>query len=260
MQQPKILLLDIETAPHLGYMWGLFKQNVGLNQVKKTGYIMSWAAKWMGNKKVYYADTKHGNEGAERGMLLKLQPLLEEADIVIGHNGDGFDMKWIRGRFLYHRLPIIPPMKQIDTLKIAKGQFRLMSNKLEHIADLLGVAPKEQHKAFPGFELWAECIQGNGAAWKEMKSYNKQDVITLEAVYIEMLPWAKAHPNIGNFIADGEMRCTKCGSADLHKRGFAYTNVGKFQRYQCQDCGGWSRDRTSIHNKGQRGALLMNIA
>ena len=33
MSKPKVLVFDIETAPMLGYVWGLWENNVALNQV-----------------------------------------------------------------------------------------------------------------------------------------------------------------------------------------------------------------------------------
>ena len=43
-----ILFLDIETAPLLGYVWGLWKNNVGLNQIYRDSYVLNWAASWLG--------------------------------------------------------------------------------------------------------------------------------------------------------------------------------------------------------------------
>ena len=93
MPKPKILVFDIETAPALGDVWGLWQNNVGLNQLRKSGFIMSWSAKWLGEKKVYYADCSKNGEADEMDMLLQLVDLLDQADMIIAHNGDRFDIR-----------------------------------------------------------------------------------------------------------------------------------------------------------------------
>ena len=55
-----------------------------------------------------------------------------------------------------------------------------------------------------------------------------------------------------------EMACPKCGSHDLRPDGFKYTSVSKYQRYQCNGCGGWSHDRYTINSKVKRRVLLGN--
>ena len=42
----KTLTLDIETAPQVAHVWGLWQQNVGLPQLLESGYVMCFAAKW----------------------------------------------------------------------------------------------------------------------------------------------------------------------------------------------------------------------
>ena len=52
--KPKILSLDIETAPMVGTFWGLWKQNIGLNQIAEDWYILCYAAKWLDTEDVVY--------------------------------------------------------------------------------------------------------------------------------------------------------------------------------------------------------------
>jgi hypothetical protein len=254
----KTLIIDIETAPALGDVWGLWQNNVGLNQLRKSGYIMSYAAKWLGKNKVYYDDCSDDGQADECHIVEGMCELLDEADIVVAHNGDKFDLPWIRGRALKYGLVPPSPYKQIDTLKTAKREFRFISNKLEYLADFLGCAPKKRHLKFPGHEMWTECIRGNQAAWREMKKYNIQDIKTLEEVYLLMRPWMRNHPNLGVYAEDEDRVCPKCGSKHLHSRGYTTTQVGKYQKFQCQDCGGWSRTRFTEYPKDKRPALLIN--
>ena len=133
-----------------------------------------------------------------------------------------------------------------------------MSNSLAFLADVLKVPPKGEHKKFPGFLLWKECLKGNEEAWEEMRVYNIQDIDTLEEVYLRLRPWSTDHPNLGVFHQGEDIRCPKCGGVHLHKRGFAFTNVAKYQRYVCTSCGGWARSRYQEKKLGE--GLLSNVS
>lgn len=240
----KILLFDVETAPLRAYTWGLWQQNVGVkDQLLSDSFLLTWSAKWYGSNKVMGEKLKKKEVLAENDKRIckSLHKLLDEADIIIGHNGDKFDVKVVNTRFIVNGLNPPSPSKQIDTLKIAKKHFRFTSNRLDYIGKVLGVGRKIDTG---GFSLWSRCMQGEAAALSEMLEYNKQDVLLLEEVYDKLRPYTTTGPNLG---LDSSIRsCPKCGGNHLHARGFAYTATGKYQRYQCTDCGGWSRDRTNL--------------
>lgn len=251
----RVLVFDIETAPKKAYVWQFWKQNIGLNQLIGYGYVMSIAYKWLGEDEIFYLENRTEDD---RELVEKFSHVLESADMAIAHNCLGFDIPVLRSRAVIHGIAPWSPVKIIDTLRIAKREFRFDSNKLEYIAKVLGVEEKDQHKEFPGFELWAECMAGNPKAWKEMRLYNVQDVITLEQVYLKLRPWATNHPNVMVNKDSEEHACPKCGGTHLHRRGYQYTNTGKYQRYQCTDCGGWSRTRYTENTKEVRKSLLTN--
>lgn len=252
----KVLILDIETAPNLAYVWRIWKENVGLNQLMERSYIMSFSAKWLGDDKVLYKENRHGND---KELVADLLLLLSSADIVVAHNADKFDLPTINARAIEHGLMPPAPYKVVDTLKVAKREFRFISNKLEHLADVLGCAPKLKHAKFPGFMLWYQCLKQNDEAWKEMKEYNIQDVIALEEVYLKLRPWMKNHPNVGVLDEPEGTVCPKCGSKHIHFRGYVTTNVSKFRRYRCMDCGGWGRLRFNVMDKEKRKVLGANV-
>ncbi|BAN92340.1 DNA polymerase exonuclease subunit [Ralstonia phage RSB3] len=257
----KILTLDIETAPILAYVWRTWKENVGLNQISYDWYILSFAAKWLGQKKVMYHSQQNAkNVEDDKGLLLKLHALLDEADIVVAHNGRRFDCKKINARFLQHGLPPPSPYEIVDTLDVAKAHFAFTSNRLAYLTDTLCTEKKLAHAKFPGFELWAQCLKGNPAAWKEMEVYNKQDVISLEELYLKLRSWMVGHPNVAAIHGDlSEEQCPKCGSANVIQKGFRYTKQGgAYLRYQCKDCGGWSRGRFVQQSRSQRRKMLVN--
>jgi len=247
----KILVLDIETAPNVVYTWGLWDQNVGLNQIISTTFIMCWAAKWVGEKKVHYFGGGLCAEEESR-LVSPLWVLMDEADIVVAHNGDGFDIKHINAAFLRAGMAPPSPYKSIDTLKVAKNNFRFMSNKLEFLVSHLGL----QHKIdTDGFELWTDCLAGDRKAWKKMREYNKNDVVILEQLYLLLRPYMKNHPNLAMYEGDDEMRCGTCGSTNLTNKGYYYTNLSKFTRHVCNDCGAQKRGRTNL---ASRDNLLVN--
>lgn len=250
-----ILILDIETAPKVAYVWRFFKENIGAKQVKEHGHIMSFAAKWLNRDEIIYEENRKEND---KIIVNSLVSLFDAADIVVAHNGGRFDFPQVMGRALVHGIKPPSPYKIVDTLKVAKAEFGFPSNSLEYLAMVLDCSKKESHKNFPGFELWLECLRGNEAAWAEMKHYNIQDVITLEEIYLKMLPFMRHHPNVGVFGQQEEPVCPKCGSVHLHWRGYSFTNVGKYHRFQCQDCGGWGRTRYSLKTKEQSKAIVTN--
>tara|TARA_Y100001973_G_scaffold106665_1_gene186304 strand:- start:28851 stop:29615 length:765 start_codon:yes stop_codon:yes gene_type:complete len=251
----KILLVDLETSPRLAYVFGFWNQNIGLKQTLTSTYIMSYACKWLGDEGVAYAETRDENDEV---LCEQLATYFDSADIVIAHNASKFDIPLLRARCLFHGIKPWSPIKEIDTLKVVKREFRFDRNSLAYLADYLGVEEKEEHKEFPGFELWSECIKGNPAAWREMRKYNIQDVETLEQVYLKLRPWMRAHPNVGVFEEKARPQCPKCGSEHIQFRGYTTTNVGKYRKLQCQDCGGWARTRFTEYDKDKRKQLVIN--
>lgn len=243
----KILLLDVETAPNTVHTWGLWNQNVSINQIMASGYVMCWAAKWLGEKDVLYDSIYHSSPKA---MLKRIHALLNEADTVIHYNGTKFDIPTLNKEFLLHELPPPAPYQQIDLLKTARSRFRFPSNKLDYIAKTLGVGGKLEHK---GHQLWIDCMAKDDEAWRTMIDYNVNDVVILEQVYLKLLPWIKGHANYS--LHTGEFCCPHCGSKHYIKRGSAFTKAGLYQRYVCRDCKSWFRSTKPETKRPQAGAV-----
>ncbi len=252
----RILILDIETAPNVAYVWRFFKENVGAKQVLEHSFIMSFAFKWLGDDQIYYFGA---DQYGEKQLLQALVEVLDVADIVVAHNGSQFDLPVIKGRALVHGINPPSPYKVVDTRNVAKFEFNFPSNSLEYLATVLEVTAKGGHKKFPGFELWAECLKGNPEAWKELEIYNVQDVDTLEKVYLKMRPYITRHPNVAIHEEEDRPLCPKCGSSHVQLRGFTYTNSYKYRKYRCNDCGGWGRSRFNELEASVRTNLLVNI-
>jgi predicted PolB exonuclease-like 3'-5' exonuclease len=173
----KILLLDIESSPNVAHVWGIWQQNVGINQLMESSYVLCWAAKWLGEEEVMF-DSVHVSK--PKKMLKKIHDLISEADAVIHYNGTKFDMPTLNKEFLLHDMNPPAPYKQIDLLKQVRSQFRFPSNKLDYVAQRLGLGSKTSHE---GHELWVKCMAGDKDAWKRMEEYNIQDVVLLEKLY-----------------------------------------------------------------------------
>lgn len=202
--------------------------------------MMSFAYKWEGKSTQVkalpdYALYKKDSTN-DRELVKELWGIIDEADIIIGHNIDRFDLRKINARFLYHGLTLPSSYKTVDTLKVARKMFMLNSNKLDHIAKHLGIGEKVDTG---GFGLWLECMAGVKSAWDLMKKYNKHDVDLTELVYKKLRPFSPNHPNL-NVIKGTTHDCPTCGSHSTQKRGFHLTKVGKYQKYQCQACSSWS--------------------
>ena len=254
MNKPRILLFDCETAPLLANVWRVFKENIGVNQIREHTTMLSYAARFLGSKETLYEDAR--DYTSDLPLVRNLCDLLSNTDFVVAHNGRRFDLKQIRGRALVNGIRPFSPVKVIDTLDIAKNEFAFPSNSLAYLAEVLGCSKKGEHKKFPGFSLWAEVLKGNVEAWDEMKLYNIQDIDTLEEVYLKLRPWATQHPNVAVYEDAEAPTCPKCGSTHLQRRGFSHTNVAVYQRFCCAECGGWSRSR--YQERGGRKGLLVN--
>lgn len=246
----KILLLDIETAPNKAYVWGLWDQNIYLDQIEEPGYVLCWAAKWLGDKKIMFNSL---HDSSSEDMINEVHTLVDEADVVIHYYGTRFDMPTLNQEFLFWGLNPPSPYKQIDLLKTVKAKFRLPSNKLDYVAQYFKLGAKLPHK---GMRLWRGCMAMDPKAWKIMERYNKQDVVLLEKLYDILLPWISNHPNTGLYVDTDIPVCNHCGSTHLQKRGTYHTATMSYQRYQCQGCGSWLKERTSSLSKEKKASIL----
>lgn len=237
METPvKILLIDIETAPSLGWVWQKYDANV--IDFKSNWYVLSYAYKWLGDTEVQtkglidFPGYKRDREN-DKQLMKSLWKLMDEADVIVAHNGNSFDLPKINTRFLTHGMQPPTPYQTVDTLKIARKVFAFESNKLDDLGRYLGVGRKLPNT---GFHLWRGCMEGDPGSWEKMKEYNAHDVELLEKVYFIVRAWDKNHPLVNR----GEIEnCPKCGANKVQRRGFEYTLLRKKQRYQCRTCHGW---------------------
>lgn len=233
VRRVRVLTIDIENAPTVAKVWGQFNQNVSLAQIVEPGRIISFAAKFLGEKPVYFSEWDHGHDN----MIREAHRLLSECDVAISYNGNGFDFKNLNWEFARLGLPRPRPYKSIDLLGIARREFRPYSRKLDFVASQLGLGNKVEHE---GFDLWNKVLSGDADARRRFRKYNIQDVVLTEKLYVRLLPWVPANANLPLIV--GETRgCPNCGSTKLHMDGSTYTAQTAYALYQCKRCGAWSR-------------------
>lgn len=241
----KVLLLDIENSPNIGFCWGKHEQEI--IDFAQEWYMLCFAYKFLEEKKIKTFSlpdfkTYKRDKTDDKELLKELWKLLDEADIVVGHNVNDFDIRKTNARFLVNKIPRPSPYKTVDTLKEVRKHFFFNSNKLDHLSKLLKIGEKIETG---GFGLWLECMAGNPKAWKKMVKYNKNDVVLLEKLYLILRPWIDAHPNRALMDDVSKKACPTCSSSEVIKQGFVYSRVGKFQKWQCKCCGAYSQSRKS---------------
>ena len=245
----KILLLDIETLPIEALVWDVWKQNIYMEQVKKDWSILCWAAKWLYDDKVMgeVVTPEEAMEHKDDSVLPRLWELMEEANIIVWHNGDNFDKKKINARLFQNGYTKPMYYQSIDTKKIAVDNFAFTYNKLDWISQILGIGRKIETE----FKWWKECEAGSVKHLNMMLKYNKMDVHLEEEVYLKLRPWMDKHPNVGLFSNEIGNVCPTCGSNNLHWKGTYSTALGLYQAFRCEDCGGLGRSTKKVHKLNQ---------
>lgn len=235
---PRVLIFDLETSPELGYVWGRFKQFLAPVQVKQRSFLLTWAAKWLGEDEVY-SDSIHKHREGPYGedddfeIVSSMWRLLDECDVAIAHNGLRFDFPYINSRFAYHGLGMPSPFKAVDTCKIAKKYFRFPANSLKELGIYFGI---ETPKLDTDFNLWIDFMEGIETACDYMVEYNEYDVKLLEEVYMRLRPYDKSHPNLGLYYEGDAIRDPVTGSTDVVELDtLSYTASSAFKSYRSSE-------------------------
>lgn len=243
---PKVYLWDLETGYQTAVIWDLLQNQkyISHTNLQSERYIMTCAIKELDKEGIslykindyprFWRDPTDDREVVER-----IRNHLENADALIAHNGDQYDIRFLNARLLYWGYDPLPPIITIDTRKIAKKEFRLNSNSLDYIAKFLRVGAKQGISQ----KEWIKALAGDGEAVDTIGSYNIVDVEVLEKVYKKLAPYTSTKLNRLLFTEETEEPvCPLCGSDDYQRRGHAYTRTGRYQRYQCNQCSSWFQD------------------
>lgn len=249
----KILVLDIEISPTLATVWGLWGQNIGINQIIGNSEVLCWAARWVGEETVEFSSI---HSTTKRRMLRKIYNLLEKADAVVTYNGKSFDLKILNKEFALLGWGRPAPYKNIDMLQVVRSQFRFTSNKLNYVAAQFKLGTKTKHA---GHELWLHCMNPRSteyeSSWETMSTYNKQDVVLLEKLYQRCKGWIPNHPSYSAF--ENKHVCPNCGGNHLQSRGKVSSAALSYRRWWCKDCFAWSRSK--VADKADRRNQLVGV-
>lgn len=253
-REPKLLAYDIECTGLLGYSYGMWETNI--HKVIEQPVLLSFSYAWyvvgkkprivcrtLADTATYKLEPKN-----DKLLTLELYELFKSTDVTIGHNSKQFDDKMANMFFLKHGLRPVLPHQQLDTKLMAKQIARFPSNSLNNLSDFFGIGAKT---ATTHADLWWDSLCGGVAgkkAMKKMATYNNQDVkLTLEIFEI-LYPWYRSSVSLIR-IANIEFACDACFSTDYHGEGTRPSKTGRYQRYQCNDCGHWFSDRTAMKLK-----------
>jgi uncharacterized protein YprB with RNaseH-like and TPR domain len=254
----KVLVFDIETSPLVAYLWSKWQNNINDDDIIEDWNLLCFSAKWLFEDKIisFKLTPKELKTRDDSRLTREIWKLLNEADIVIAHNGKKFDIKRCNSKFAKYRLNLPASYITLDTLLYARSKFGMTSNKLDYLGEYLGVGNKmETPKG-----MWKKVMEGDYDMLTKMSEYCDQDVRVLEDVYLAMRPYIQPHPNMGLYVEDNVQSCTCCGSANLTNTGKSYaTTVTTYDLLRCDDCGSLMRSRQSNMTLSQKKKILSSV-
>lgn len=241
----KRLYFDIETSPNIGFFWSAgYKLNIGYENIIKERAIICICYKWSHEKKVNYLtwDSKQ----CDKKMLQAFIKVANEADEIVGHNGDKFDLVWIRTRCLFHGIPVFPSYVTIDTLKFARSKFKFNSNRLDYIGRFLGIGKKLK----TGFDLWRDiALKKCPECMNKMVRYCKQDVKLLQYIHEKLINYLPAKTHYGVLNHGEKVSCPECGGPTrINLTKVTAAGIKKHQRV-CKKCGKYHTTSAKSNSK-----------
>ena len=246
MKDLTVVLWDIETSMSIVGSFSLYPESINHENILEDWYIICACWKYLNRPKIHGVsgldDLKRFKKNVKDDfhVVKTLRDMLEDVDILIGHNSDKFDIKKFNSRLIYHNLPPLPKILTVDTLKEVRKIASFTSNRL----DYLGKHLCGEGKADTSRGLWLRAMMGDKKAIEEMVKYNKVDVKVLEDVYLKLRRYMKSHPNLAEPLTTN---CPKCGSDDVKKHDVKMRASGvRYQQYQCKNCCGYFSDTKSL--------------
>jgi len=231
--QRRRLFFDVEVSPNIGLFWEAgYKKNIDTSNIITERAIICICWKWEDEKEVQFVNWD--SKQCDKALLQKFIKVINESDEAIGHNGDRFDLAWIRTRCLFHKIEMFPTYKTIDTLKVSRSKFKFNSNRLNYIAQFLGIGSKIK----TDYNLWKDIVLHKcKKSMDKMIKYCQMDVILLEKVYKKLSGHIEPKTHYGVRFGQDRGSCPECGSDELIRAVTAITASGtKKVRYKCKTC------------------------
>lgn len=253
-KRPRVGVVDIETLPMEVYSFGLYDQNIGIEQIISDMCVLSWAGKFLNEPDIYsdILTPKEAPQKDDRRIVQSCHGFIDQCDVVIGHNWVAFDGKILNTQFLLYGLSPVQ-YTAVDTLTTARSNFRFSSNKLRFLNEKLGIRNKLDNSGFP---LWRKCHQGDKDSLKLMLEYNIGDILATESLFYRLRPFIKGF-NVSLYNEIEGYQCPACGSSDLVVKGYKYTTGGKYESVRCSSCGCISRKKQNLISKEKRKNILV---
>lgn len=210
-----------------------YKLNVGHDNIIHERAIICISYKWQDGD----VKTLTWNKGCDKALLKAFMKVALQADELVAHNGDRFDLKWLRTRCLIHGIDCPPDFTTVDTLKLARKGFTFNSNRLDYLGQLLLGEGKNE----TGFKLWKDIVLNNCAkAMEVMVKYCEKDVVLLQRVHEKLISYTKHRHNYAASEGGDLWECPECAGNHIHCNKTKTTAAGTIKReMRCLDkeCG-----------------------
>ena len=226
------LIWDIETSPNIVFSWRTGgKLYIDPDNIIQERAIICICYKWEGEKKVYSLEW---NKGCDKKMVKTFLKIAEQADELVAHNGDKFDIKWLNTRALFHGFDPSPIHKTVDTLVIARRRFNFNSNRLDYLGKYL----LNDGKVSTSFSMWWDIVKNNcPKAMIAMVKYCKSDVRLLEQIWKKLEPYHNPKSHVGVMNGNEKWSCARCGSEDVHRNRERTSSRGVVTaQMRCKSC------------------------
>jgi len=237
MSDIKIAIWDIETNFNIVGSFSLYPESINYDNILQEWYIICGCWKILNEPETHSVSVIDDPKRFKKDhtddyhVVKTLREMLEDVDVLVHHFGDRFDIKKLNSRLIYHKLPPLPKILTVDTVKEVKKIAAFNSNKLDYLSKHLngeGKLPTEKG-------LWLKVLMGDKQAVQDMVDYCVVDVKRLEDLYLRLLPYMKSHPVVSE---PDTMNCPKCNSKSTVKDGVRLRATGaRYQAYKCKDCG-----------------------
>jgi len=251
-REPVIMFFDIEST--MGQYWAfrLGEQKLTWNQIKKEPVVcvICWS---INDGKVQSStfdlskyDPTSYDDDSDKEMISKFVEIANQADLLVAHNGKSFDVAFLRGRILKHKLPDLTP-RMIDDTYLQTKAIKTSSHTLDYLLRFLGIGKKVQHR---GMDMWMDVGVGDAKALKEMVKYCAGDIVGLRNLYNYVKPYIQSELNLSIFHQNPDM-CPKCGtksSLRIHD-GHRQSSLDVRVQYRCTNCGRYSTFGSNLISK-----------
>ncbi len=224
--KPKVLIYDIETSYNIVKSWRVgYNLNINPSNIIHERKIICVSYKWLGEEDIYNLQWDINQD--DKFLLEQFIEVLNDADLIVAHNGDRYDLKFIKTRAIKHELEMLIDYPQFDTLKVAKKKFSFNSNKLDYISEYLGF----ENKIKTSMSLWDDIIfKKCQTAMDKMVDYCNKDVELLEKVYNKLVYWEKPKLHVGVLLNQNKISSPISGSMNLQLLKTVTTTGGTIKR------------------------------